>query len=106
MTITFANGEQLTTASEIDLFDITLDRFFSCYIFTDEMLSGDTIVIRVYTLDSQDSVMRIHTTDTLSGAQTSDGFYAPSLPTKQYKVSIQRTAGPDNTYSWQRVEAN
>lgn len=67
------------------------------------MASGDTYVIKVYVKDQNGATMRIAKTATLSGAQTDPAAYLPFVPTKQYKVTIQRTAGSNRTFTWQRA---
>jgi len=68
------------------------------------MVAGDTVVIRVYVKDQNGATMRVWTQKTLTDAQTNEPvWFAPFLPTKQYKVTIQRTAGTDRAFTWQRV---
>lgn len=105
MGLTFTDGSQASTTSEADLFDITLDAHFATWIFTHNMASGDILVIRVYTQDTNASAtMRLFDAFTLQGAQTKPAYFIPFLATKQYKVTIQRTGGTDRTYTWQRIE--
>ena len=104
MVLTFVDGTLTTTASEQNLFDVTADAHYATYIFTHNMASGDTVVIKIYVKDQNGATMRLYHTATLTGAQTDPAYFIPFLPTKQYKVSIQRTGGTDRAYTWQRVE--
>jgi hypothetical protein len=104
MTITFTSGSITTTASEQNLFDITGNAIFMTSIFTHNMASGDTIVIKLYVKDQVSSTMRLFDTQTLTGDQPEDAKYIDAIAARQYRVTIQRTAGTDRTYNWDRVE--
>jgi len=105
MVLQFFDGSQASTASEANLFDITADKHFAMWLHTNLMVSGDTLQIRVYVKDENGSAMRKYIDTSLSDAQSDPSFFIPFVPTKQYRVSIQRTAGTDRTYTWQRAEA-
>lgn len=68
------------------------------------MTATDTVEIKVYVKDQQAGVMRTYTTQSLSGSQIDPAFFVPFVPTKQYKVTLKRTAGTDRVYNWQRIE--
>lgn len=104
MTITFTDGSQASTASEADIFNVTADKHYAVWIFTHNMASGDQLRIKVYVKDQNGAAMRLYRTFTLTDAQTDPAYFVAFLPTKQYQVSIQRLAGTDRTYTWQRVE--
>lgn len=104
MTVTFTNGSITTSAAEQSLFDITADKHYATWIFAHNMTAADTVEIKVYVKDQQGALMRVYTTQTLTGLQTDPAFFVPFVPTKQYKVTIKRTAGADKAYTWQRVE--
>lgn len=104
MALTFTDGTITTNATEQNLFDTTADAIFASWIFTHNMASGDTVVIRIYVKDQNALVMRLYDSATLSNAQSLPAFYIPPLGTKEYKVTIQRTAGTDRAYTWQRIE--
>lgn len=103
MTLVFTNGTITTTASEQNLFDITTDNHFATYIFTHNMASGDAVTIRVYILDQNAAVMRLYRSRQLKDAQSIPSYFIPFLPTKQYRVSIQRDLGTDRAYTWQKI---
>jgi hypothetical protein len=100
----FTDGTITTTASEANLFDITGDNHFATWLFLNAMTSTETFVIKVYVKDQNGATMRLAENETLTGAQDPPSLFIPFLPTKQYKVSIQRTAGTDRAIAWQRVE--
>jgi len=106
MVLIFSNDTITTDGTEQDLFDITSDQHFATWLFTHNMQSGDTITIKVYVLDENAAVMRLYETQTVTGAQTDPAIFIPFIPTKQYKVSIQRTAGTDRSFNWMRIQSS
>lgn len=68
------------------------------------MIAGDTVVIKVYVKDQNGATMRVLYNKTLTDAQTNEpAYFIPFVATKQYRVTIQRTAGTDRAYTWQRI---
>ena len=104
MTITFTDGSTSIGSSETNLFDITADNHFATWIFTHNMASGDTFVFRTYVKDQNGGTMRLYDTVTLNDDQTNDAYLIPYVTTKEYKVTIQKTAGTDRTFTWQRIQ--
>ena len=104
MTISFSNGSITTTASEQNIVDVTADEHFSLWIFAHNMQAGDTVVIKTKVLDANTSTMRQYDQTTLSGVQSSPAYFIPWLPCKQYRVTIQRTAGTDRAFTWLRSQ--
>lgn len=104
MTIIFNSGTITTTAGEDTVFDITADEHFACWLFAHNMVSGDTVVIKIYVKDQNAGTMRLYLSKTLVDAQTEPAFHVPFVPTKQYKVTIQRTGGTDRAFTWLRAE--
>ena len=90
--------------TETDLFDVTNDKYFASWIFTNTMQTGDVIVITAYIKDEQGDTLRKYDTRTLRNSQADPAFFIPSTPTRQYKVTIQQTAGTLRTFNWQRIE--
>lgn len=105
MALTFFAGEVTTDGTEQDLFDITADKHFAAWLHFDQAIAGDTFQVRVYVLDQQDALMRKYIDTEIAGAQESPAFFIPFVPTKEYRVSIQRTSATDRTISFQRAEA-
>lgn len=104
MTITFTSGTITTDATEKTIWDITADEHYAGYIFCHNMQAGDSVTVKVYVRDTQSGTMRIHTTAPLTGVQPDPSFYIPFMPAKEHKVTIQRTAGTDRAFTWQRSE--
>jgi len=105
MVLTFSNGTITTTASEQNLFDITADSHFATWVFTHNLQAADTVVLKVYVYDENGTTMRLYETETISGVQADPSIFIPFIPTKQYRVSIQRTAGSDRAVTWQRIQS-
>lgn len=105
MVLTFTNGEVTTDGTVQTLFDITTDANFGTWLFVDTLTATETLEIIISVLDSQDSTMRVYDTFTLTGVQSDPAKFIPFLATKEYKVTIQLTAGTNRTISWQRIEA-
>lgn len=105
MGYTFYDGTITTDATEQNLFDITGNAHYFTYIFLHNMQSGDTITLKVYIKDINGNAMRLIKSTSVSNAQTESGFFS-FLPATQYKVTIQRTAGTDRAYTWERIEVS
>jgi hypothetical protein len=102
MALTFTAGTVTTTASEADIFTpITVAGWYGLHIFTHNMTATETFVIRVYLWDSNaTAAYRLFDTITLTGDQTNDAAFVPVIPTQQYKVTVQRTAGTDRVLNY------
>jgi len=48
------NGSVLTDGTEQDLFDLTALQHYATWIFLDELLTGDSIQVRVFIQDPAD----------------------------------------------------
>lgn len=94
------SGNIITNGSEQQLFSITSLNHFACYIFAEAMQSGDELTIRVQVLDDDGATLRKYLDVTLVGLQASPAVFIPFLPTNQYRVTIQRVAGADRSYSF------
>ena len=107
MVLTHANGTLTTTTSEDDLFSITTGgpKHFATWIFLMNMTSTETFQIRVYVRDENTPAERKYIDTEVSGAQTDPAFFIPFVPSDQYRVSIQKTAGTNQIVTWVRAEA-
>lgn len=106
MVLTHANGSETTDGTEQNLFAITANlKHYATWLFTQNMVSGDTIQVRVYVRDENTPAERKYIDTEISGAQADPAFFIPFVPSLEYRVSIQRTAGPDKLYTWVRSEA-
>lgn len=106
MALTFTAGTKTTTSSESDIFTpITTAGYHGLHIFTQNMTATETFVIRVYTWDSNATAQaRQFDVITLTGDQANDANFIPMIPTEQYKVTVQRTAGTDRVLNFVRVQ--
>lgn len=105
MTLTFTDGNVTTDGTEQTLFDTTADALFATWLFTHNMASGDSITVKIYVYDNNATTLRLYETVALTDAQSDPAMFIPFIPTNEYKVSIQRTAGADRNYTWQRIQA-
>ncbi len=107
MVLTHANGTLTTNATEQNLFNIVAGgpKHFATWIFLDAMAASSVYQIRVYVRDEADAAERKYIDTEVSGVQTDPAFFVPFVPSDQYRVSIQRTAGTDVEISWVRAEA-
>lgn len=104
MGITFTAGQTTADGTEQTLWDTTADNHFAAFIFANAMASGDTLEIRIYAYDQQNTTMRQLDLVTLYGVQSSPAYYIPYITTKEYKVTIKQTAGTNRTYAWQKIQ--
>ncbi len=107
MALTHFDGTVTSDGTEQNLFDISTGgpKHFATWIFTHNMLSTHTITVRVYVEDENATTERKYIDTEISGAQTSPAFFVPFIPSDQYRVSIQRTAGTNIAITWVRAEA-
>lgn len=105
MALTFTSGSTTTTTSEADLFSpVTSDAYHGCHIFLHNMAAGDTFVFKVYTYDNNTTTLRVFDTITKTDAQTNPAFFVPMIPTRQYKITVQKTVGTNRAVTYDRVE--
>lgn len=100
----FTDGTTTTAATETNLFDIAADNHYATWLFLHNMTATETFVIRVYVRDQNTLTMRLYEQETITGVQSIPAVFIPFVTTKQYRVSIQRTAGTDRAVTWQRIE--
>jgi hypothetical protein len=104
-----ANGSTATTSSEATLSEITSNdlAYWGAMVFVPSAFTtGDTAVIKFYVWDiNPTATSRIQYVKTISDSQASaPSFYIPLVPTTRYKLTIQRTAGTDRTFTWQIIK--
>lgn len=104
MTYTFTDGQHTTSTSEDNIFDLTNNAEFAAWLFLDAMTSSETFVLKVYVKDQADGTMRLYGSETYTGVQSSPSIYISPLLTKQFKVTIQKTAGTNREVTWQVIE--
>lgn len=104
MAIGFTDGTVTTTSSEATVIDSVADSAFSMWVFLHNMTATETFRIKIYAFDNNAGALRLYDSKDYSGVQASPAVYIPTLPTKEFKVSIQRTAGTDRAVTWQLVQ--
>jgi len=105
MALNSFDGNITTNATEQFLFDITALRHFATWVYMDNLVGSDSVQVRVYIQDPNDSAtMKKYIDVLISDAQSNPSFYIPWVPTQQYQVSIQRITGPDKLITWCRKE--
>lgn len=104
MTYTFTDGTQATTTSEANLFDLTNNAEFAAWIFLHNMTASETFRIKVYVKDQSSASMREYLTQDYTGVQASPAVYISPVLTKEFKVTIQKTAGTNRDVNWQTIE--
>lgn len=108
MVLTFVDGSQAVTSAETDLFStVTADKHFACWVFCHNMAAGDTYKARIYVYDQNAGAERVYKTKqfTFEDLAGDPAVFLPFVPSKRYRVSLQKIAGTDRTFTWQRVEA-
>ena len=104
--ITFVDGNVTTDGTEQELYNIVADKHFASWIFLNNLPSLGTVVIRVYIEDTNDAgTLKKYLDDTVTGVPVSPAHFIPFLPTKRYRVTIQRVLGANFTLYWQRAQA-
>lgn len=104
--ITFTDGNVVTDGTEQELFNIVADKHFSTWIFLDNLPSAGTVTIRVFVEDTNDTAtLKKYVDDTVTGITAIPSYFIPFVPTKRYRVTIQRVAGANFTLFWQRAQA-
>jgi len=101
MALTLAQqGSILTNGTEQEIVNITSLNHFAAYIFTDSMVNGDRLTIRVFVLDDQGATTKKYLDVELIDAQITPAVFIPFVPANQYRITIQRTGGPDRTHNF------
>lgn len=91
-------GSTTMDGTELDLFESTELGEYSGYVFLDDLLSGDTIVLKVYVKDVEDDVYKLWLQDEYSGVLSSPALrMEPMIGKVGMKVTAQQTAGTNRT---------
>lgn len=111
MTLTFpANGATATTASEATLNEITSDddAYWGAMVIVPAAFTGtDSAIIKFYTYDINAATItgKIQYPKTITGSQAAAPvIYIPLVPCKRYRLTIQRLAGTDRTFTWHIIK--
>ena len=108
--MTFFQGSKTatSTSAEDSLFDIDDNEvYYSTWLYLSDMEAADTVIIRVYVDDPVDTADVPYIEETKSGVQSISAYFIPTIPSRDYKVTIQQTttdAGGFKTFNWRRVE--
>jgi hypothetical protein len=106
MVLSFVTGTVSGSSVETSLFNVSdaSGKYYGCHLFLDNMANGDTYVFRIYFLDPVASLMKLYAVQTFSDVQAIPVINIPFIATKQYRVSVQKTAGVDKNFNWNRIE--
>ena len=103
--ITESHGQQSTTSSEANLFEVTSGtKYHETFINLKNQTVGDTFVFKTYIWDEQLGEYFIVKTDTLAGVPTPASLMIDMRCATRYKVTVQRTAGSDRVITWIRFQ--
>ncbi len=83
-------------------------KYYSGYIFTHNLVTGDSITFTIYVNDPQSSTERIYDQFTVSGAQTKPATFLVNVPTDSYRVTAEQTtsgAGGFKTLTFVRYDS-
>ena len=107
MTLTFtANGSTATTASEATLSEITSDddAYWGGMVYVPATFTGtDSVILKwyIYDINAATITAKIIYAKTITGDQSAEpGIYFPPIAGKRYRLTIQRLAGTDRTFTW------
>lgn len=100
MVLTFTNGSITTNATEQVITSSISDNYYAFQIFTQNLQAGDSVTVRCYIWDANSAAFQVWQTVPITGATTDDALYFPPIPTHEYKITIQRTAGIDRAFPW------
>lgn len=108
MVLTENIGTKLADGTEQELFTPRTNgpKFYFTNIFLHEMVDDDELEVKAFVWDTQNSVYRQYgETEILRDTQESKTLHIPSLPTKQYKITIKQTSGTFRNFSFAQYEA-
>jgi len=94
------SGNVTTNGTEQVVFTQSSVNHYAAYIYTQNMQVGDELTIRVFVLDDDGIALRKYLDIALTGVQLSPAVFIPFIPTGQYRLTIQRTAGVDRNYTF------
>jgi hypothetical protein len=100
------NGTQTAViGTEHTLTTQTTNKFFTAYIDLTNMVSGDTVEIRVSLIIKAAGSHILYYLGTYSGAQTNPLVYIPSLPSDiSWKLTLKQTTGTGRNFDYRVYE--
>lgn len=83
---------------------------YSCWLFLDNMLSGDEVVIRTYVWNPQQNIYELYESPIVKKSdlpglptQSTDdktAFFIPPVQSDRFKVTISQTVGTPKAFDW------
>ena len=77
---------------------------YACYIYVDNMASGDEIAIKVQVYDPTEGAWKSYDNEKkikYSDIKSDESVFIPFLPATRYRVCLKQTAGTLRSYNWQ-----
>lgn len=103
-TVLGSGNTTLSDGNETTLYESTSNKHFGAEVNLDEMLSGDTTRVKVYTKVLTGDAYAEFFDQTYSGVDGGQGAPVIYFPFKSgpygYKLTIQQTAGTLRSYKW------
>ena len=105
MVLAFTAGTYTTTSSEANMFsDVVADKAHGVLIFLHNMTASETFVFKIWLYDPNGTpAFRLFDEITISGVQAKPARYIPFIPSRQYRITVQRTAGSDRVIDYDVV---
>jgi hypothetical protein len=104
-TLTTSGTQTATVTTEHTLTTQTNNKFYTAYIDLTNMVSGDTVEIRVSLIVKTAGSHILYYLGTYSGAQTNPLVYIASLPSDiSWKLTLKQTTGTSRNYDYRIYE--
>ncbi len=92
------NGTLLMNGTEQDLFvPKTNLNHYSVWLFMDELVAGDEIIVKVIVKDPNDSAEKSYRTTPVEGKLTDPAVLVNWIPMDFYKITLQQITGTNRT---------
>jgi len=107
--VSIDNDELLMNGSEQDLFPSEVGlKHYATKIFFDELVAGDEILVRIYSLDKFAAVEKRYRTTHVEGVQQDPELELNWIPSESYRVTceqITQGAGGFKTITWELLSS-
>lgn len=104
-TLTTNGTQTATVTTEHTLTTQTGNKFYSAYVDLTNMVSGDTVEIRVSVIVKTAGSHILYFMESYSGAQTNPLIYIPSLPSDiSWKLTLKQVSGTSRTFDYRVYE--
>lgn len=105
-TLSSSGTQTAVVGTEHTLYNPTTNKWFSAYVDLTNMVTGDTVEIRVSLIVKTAGSYILYSLDTYADAQAMPLYHAPSLPSDiGWKLTLKQTAGTARTFDWRVYEA-